>query len=138
MSTRERESRGEESQPQYAAVGYTNRRELDRFITGEEGDLVVHGPVHARDDLDAVSTLGTGATEGTPCLVVPLIRERMDEIQREISEVLNRFEAGGAPGAPTGRPRTIGETGGSARGASAGALRTGSVHPEGEDDQARR
>ena len=126
MAASKRESAGNEATPRHAAVGYTDRRDLDRFITGEEGDLVVHGPVHTGDDLDDARTLGTGSTEGTPCLVVPLIHGRIDEIQREVAQVLDRFEARQSAGGEGGRPHTIGETGGTTRGASSGAIRTGS------------
>lgn len=107
----------------HIAIGYTDRAELDRFLGGERGDVVVHGPLHARRDIEAAASLGPGVTEGTPCLVVPLIRERMDEIRREVTEALNRFGGRGARGG--GRPRTIRETGGSVRGTSVGAIRLG-------------
>jgi hypothetical protein len=107
----------------HIAIGYTDRAELDRFLEGERGDVVVHGPLHARRDIEAAASLGPGVTEGTPCLVVPLIRERMDEIKREVTEALNRF--GGRAARGRGRPRTIRETGGSVRGTSVGAIRLG-------------
>lgn len=107
----------------HIAIGYTDRAELDRFLGGERGDVVVHGPLHARRDIEAAASLGPGVTEGTPCLVVPLIRERMDEIRREVTDALNRFGDRASRG--RGRPRTIRETGGSARGTSVGAIRLG-------------
>src|SRR5690606_25795020 len=112
-----------ETPTSHVAIGYTDRQELDRFLEGERGDMVVHGPLHVGSDVEAAATLGTGATDGTPCMVVPLIRERMDEIQREVSDALNRFQ--GRAGRGRARPRTIRDTGGSARGAGAGAIRLG-------------
>ncbi|HEX7120619.1 MAG TPA: hypothetical protein VF212_17635 [Longimicrobiales bacterium] len=114
----------------HLAVGYTDRRELDRFIEGEAGDVVLHGPIHTGRSVADAATLGAGATRGTPCLVIPLIRERMDEIQRELMETLERYQAGGAVGRGGARPRTIAETGGSARGTSAGAVRLGARREE--------
>ncbi|HEX6939384.1 MAG TPA: hypothetical protein VF158_08225 [Longimicrobiales bacterium] len=116
----------------HLAVGYTDRETLDRFIAGEGGDVVVHGPIHAGRAVAEVATLGAGATQGMPCVVVPLVREQMDEIRREVSDVLDRFEAGAARAREGRRPRTIRETGGSARGASAGAIRSGAGAPERE------
>lgn len=134
---RRREERGPVSH-EHVAVGYTDRSQLDDFIGGEAGDLVIHGPIHAGERVREVETLGPGVTQGTPCLVVPLIRERIDEIQREVTDVLDRFQAqrggggevgaeGGEGGRRAGGPRTIGETGGTARGASSGAIREGSI-----------
>lgn len=107
----------------HIAIGYTDRAELDRFLGGERGDVVVHGPLHVGRDVQAAATLGPAATDGTPCLVVPLIRERMDEIQREVSDALKRFRGRG--GRSRARARTFRDTGGSTRGASAGAIRLG-------------
>lgn len=120
----------------HLAVGYTNRRHLDQFIEGEQGDLVIHGPIHTGDDVADIATMGAGATEGTPCLVIPLIRERIDEIQEEATRALDRFQDqpdvvfGRQVRQGTPRPRTFGETGGETRGGSAGAYRTGSLEPE--------
>lgn len=124
----------------HVAVGYTDRARLDDFIDGEGGDLVVRGPIHTGQDVRSVSTLGPGVTEGTPCLVVPLVAERIDEIRREVGSVLDRFAMQGeAPGADNDheteagerRPRTIEGTGGTTRGASSGAIRTGSTETRG-------
>jgi len=135
---RRREERGPVSH-EHVAVGYTDRSQLDDFIGGEAGDLVVRGPIHTGERVREVDTLGPGVTQGTPCLVVPLIRERIDEIQREVSDVLDRFQAqrageefglegGSGEGERRGGgPRTIGETGGTARGTSSGAIRKGSI-----------
>src|SRR5690606_14039472 len=136
----------------YVAVGYTDRRELDDFIDGEYGDLVVRGPDHTGSEVQDIETLGPGATRGTPCLVVPLIHERMDEIQREVESAIARYRTGAAPAEAAARdtaraegraagerapgrearaqPRTIGETGGSARGTSSGAIRLGADRPD--------
>lgn len=121
----------------HLAVGYTNRRHLDQFIEGEQGDLVIRGPVHTGDEVAEIETMGAGVTEGTPCLVIPLIRERIDEIQEEVARALDRFQSQPdvvfgrrfRPGAS--RPRTFDETGGDVRGGSAGAIRTGSIEREG-------
>jgi hypothetical protein len=85
--------RGREVHFDHVAVGYTNRSNLDDFIDGEGGDLVVRGPIHTGANVAEIDTLGTGVTQGTPCLVVPLIHERMDEIQREVMAALHRFQA---------------------------------------------
>ncbi|HEX7049168.1 MAG TPA: hypothetical protein VF188_03065 [Longimicrobiales bacterium] len=111
---------------EHVAIGYVDRRDLDDFIDGEQGDVTIHGPIHTGRRIEDVATLGTGATEGTPCLVVPLIRERIGDIHREVSAVLDRYE-GRPRKAPRGRrPRTLRETGGTARGTTSGAIRTGS------------
>lgn len=124
------ERRGEgEEHFDHVAVGYTNRSTLDDFIEGEGVDLVIRGPIHTGQDVADVGTMGAGVTEGTPCLVVPLVRERIDEIQREVSAVLNRFQS--APPsrrrAEGERPHSYRETGGSARGTSSGSQRRGSL-----------
>jgi hypothetical protein len=85
--------RGREVHFDHVAVGFTNRTTLDNFIDGEAGDLVIHGPVHTGDRVQEIQTMGPGVTEGTPCLVVPLIHERMDEIQQEVSAALHHFQA---------------------------------------------
>lgn len=77
----------------HVAVGYTNRTTLDDFIDGEGGDLVVRGPIHTGENVGELSTLGAGVTQGTPCLVVPLIHERMPEIQREVNAALDAFQS---------------------------------------------
>ncbi len=77
----------------HVAVGYTNRATLDDFLDGETGDLVIHGPIHTGARVQEVRTMGPGVTEGTPCLVVPLIHERIDEIQREVTAALHSFQA---------------------------------------------
>lgn len=118
-----------EPRPDHVAVGYTDRAELDRFITGEAGDLLVHGPIHAGSAVADVATMGTGVTEGTPCLVVPLIRERVDTIRREALDALDRFAAGRPRPGAQARPETFGQTGGTARGTSAGAIRRGAAGP---------
>jgi hypothetical protein len=107
----------------HIAIGYTDRADLDRFIGGERGDVVIHGPLHAGKDVEAAASLGPGVTEGAPCMIVPLIRERIDEIQREVTEALNRFQDRAARGGT--RPRNIRETGGSVRGTTVGAIRLG-------------
>lgn len=130
------EGRGERID--HIAVGYTDRGSLDDFIAGEQGDLTIHGPIHIGEGVRDAAMLGGAATEGMPCLVVPLIRERIDEIQREVSEVLNRFQAHAGPQLPPRRaaagrveeptrPHSFRETGGDVRGASSGAIRTGSL-----------
>lgn len=104
-----REGRPDEQLPErtrgggHIAVGYTDLRTLDDFLTEGGGDLVVRGPVRAGDEARDVAKLGTGATEGTPCLVVPLVHDRLDEIRREVDSVLDRFGAGAPSGtAPAG------------------------------------
>lgn len=143
----------------HVAVGYTNRTTLDDFIDGEGGDLVVRGPIHTGEKVGELSTLGAGVTQGTPCLVVPLIHESMPEIQREVNAALDAFQSRWEPeqegqsreysargeggearaaapgrkstGAPTQeRPRTYRDTGGTARGTSSGAIRKGSTGPD--------
>lgn len=138
----------------YVAVGYTDRSDLDDFIEGEGGNLVVRGPIHTGATVGEIATLGTGVTTGTPCLVVPLIHERIDEIQREVNAALDAFHdrwepkdpgdgterAEGAEPRTNGRDdgetrgtgqrrRTIADTGGTARGTSSGAIRKGSIGP---------
>ncbi len=132
MATRERDPGRGEFRSRHVAVGYTDREDLDRFIEAEQGDLVVHGPVLTGEAVADVATMGTGVTEGTPCLVIPLVRERMDEIRREVADVLDRFEAQRPRRPEEARPHTIGETGGSARGATFGAIRLGSKRPDTE------
>lgn len=180
----------EEQYFDHIALGYTNRTTLDDFIDGESGDLVVRGPFHAGESVNELRTLGSSVTQGTPCLVVPLIHERMTEIRREVNAAIGAFQSrwepdlgaerpgagrageekradirsggrarsetsrGAERGAPgearaakgrgtgtergqpraarsrqQGRPRTYGETGGTARGTSSGAIRKGSTGP---------
>lgn len=76
----------------YVAVGYTDRADLDDFIDGEGGNLVVRGPIHTGSSVGELETMGAGVTSGTPCLVVPLIHERIDQIQREVSAALHSFQ----------------------------------------------
>jgi|GEM_PF-3037535 len=136
---------------EHVAVGYTDITDLDHFIAGEGGDLVVHGPIHTGATVGEIRTLGAGVSTGTPCLVVPLIHERIDEIQLEVNAALDAFHDRWEPKDPgeattarrpsgrgrhngetggTGRrPRTIAETGGTARGTSSGAIRKGSLGP---------
>lgn len=146
-----RPDRGRTRHFDHLAVGYADRADLDEFIDGEGGNLVVRGPIHTGARVAEIGTLGAGATRGTPCLVVPLIHERIDEIQGEVEAALaifmDRWEpegyhaAGEADGPglrggaraesePNGRRRrTIADTGGTARGASSGAIRKGSLGP---------
>jgi hypothetical protein len=77
----------------HVAMGYTNRTTLDDFIDGEAGDLVVKGPFHAGESVEELRTLGSSVTQGTPCLVVPLIHERMTEIQREVNAAIDAFQS---------------------------------------------
>lgn len=141
----------EEQHFDHVAVGYTNRTTLDDFIDGEAGDLVVRGPFHSGESVDELKTMGTGVTQGTPCLVVPLIHERMDQIQREVTAAIHAFQSRWEP-QPDGdderragdeiragkerhpgghgsseRPHNFRQTGGTARGTSTGAIRRGST-----------
>lgn len=143
----------------HVAVGYTDRRTLDDFLAEGGGDIVVRGPIRTDDETRDVSKLRAGATEGTPCLIVPLVHERIDEIRREVDSVLDRFGSGAPPGQEPARargaeprpdeilararhdaerlrpgppPRTIGETGAETRGGNLGPYRTGSARPDDE------
>lgn len=134
----------------HVAVGYTNHDTLNDFIDGESGDLIIHGPIHTGAGVREVDTLGPSVARGTPCLVVPLIPERIDEIQHEVTAALSRFQEQRQPRDGTGaeqgelanpeeyravgedgelapRPHTFRETGGTARGTSSGAIRKGSI-----------
>lgn len=82
----------------YVVVGYTDRADLDDFIDGEGGNLVVRGPIHTGSSVGELETMGAGATSGTPCLVVPLIHERIDQIQREVRTALHSFQERWEPG----------------------------------------
>lgn len=88
---------------EHIAVGYTNRATLDDFINDEGGDLVVRGPFHAGEEVSELQTMGTGVTEGTPCLVVPLIHERMDQIRREVDAAIRSFQRRWEPRRPRRR-----------------------------------
>lgn len=133
----------------HLAVGYTDRSDLDDFLAGEGVNLVVRGPIHTGANVGEIATMGEGVSSGMPCLVVPLTHARFDEIRREVDSALDVFqerweptvEGNGSAGFSSdfgdgengrrgsGRRRTYGETGGTARGTSSGAIRKGSIEP---------